>query len=192
MQNEVMEQKEKKPLSKKGKLVRILIVVLAALLLLGGGWCGGWFANEYLNKETPFVHGCFMKQDGKLTNCKIRLENIYIEGNELYYTVVNETGYNLCRQLCAPVHLAIYRGEEYVYPIKELFVTKDCWKYNPLHPDFLAHQSKPCSLGLSEELLKEGHYRIELQEYILVPPDDPYNNSKTISIIGTYDIPAAS
>ena len=89
MQNEVMEQKEKKPLSKKGKLLRILAIVLAALLLLGGAWWGGRAAL------IRFGSGEFYGEGSYERNTHITLENVSVENNVLHYTIVNETIFSL-------------------------------------------------------------------------------------------------
>ena len=82
MQNEVevIEKKEKKPLSKK-RIVAIVAIVLAALLL------------------TPVVNQCVIMAFGGtlyrsaslLQNTHVYAENIYVEGGVLHYTIVNDT-----------------------------------------------------------------------------------------------------
>ena len=81
MQNEVVEEKEKKPLSKK-RIVAIVALSLVALLLL-----------------VPIINQCVIElfngelyeQDGFLQNTHIYAENAYVEDGVIHYTIVNDT-----------------------------------------------------------------------------------------------------
>ena len=81
MQNEVIEKKEKKPLSKK-RIVAIVALSLVAVLIL-----------------VPVVNQCVIalldgeayEQDGRRLNTHIYAENVYVEGGVIHYTIVNNT-----------------------------------------------------------------------------------------------------
>ena len=81
MQNEVIEKKEKKPLSKK-RIVAIVALSLVAVLVL-----------------VPVVNQCvialfdgeFYEQDGLLQNSRVYVENVYVQDGVLHFTVVNDT-----------------------------------------------------------------------------------------------------
>ena len=81
MQNEVVEEKIKKPLSKK-RIVAIVALSLVAVLLL-----------------VPVVNQCIIElfngelyeQDGFLQNTHIYAENAYVEDGVIHYTIVNDT-----------------------------------------------------------------------------------------------------
>ena len=81
MQNEVVEEKTKKPFSKK-RIVAIVALSLVAVLLL-----------------VPVVNQCIIElfngelyeQDGFLQNTHIYAENAYVEDGVIHYTIVNDT-----------------------------------------------------------------------------------------------------
>ena len=81
MQNEVIEKKEKKPLSKK-RIVAIVALSLVAVLLL-----------------VPIINQCIIElfngelyeQDGLLQNSRVYVENVYVQDGAVHYTLVNDT-----------------------------------------------------------------------------------------------------
>ncbi len=200
MQNEVVEEKAKKPLSKKGKLVRILVIVLAALVFLGGCFAGWFF---YKAMHPPFDEGNFyagddylLNQPDDLMNTDILLQNVYVADGKLHYTIENGTDFDICCDLAAVTRLTIYKEQDEkwvrVYPVPvpgEVIVTKGGARWNSSNPDVLAQQSLDRSFPLPEESLGSGHYRMVLHEYLLLKNGE---FEQTIQMVADYDIPAAS
>ena len=91
MQNEVevIEKKEKKPLSKK-RIVAIVALSLVAVILLAP------VVNQCL---IELFNGKVYEQDGSLVSPRVSVENIYVESDMLHYTIVNGTIQELsCRR----------------------------------------------------------------------------------------------
>ncbi len=198
MQNEVMEQKEKKPLSKKGKLLRILAIVLAALLLLGGGGYAAWHIHKTSQTEQPSEEEAPKFRGFPAdVHTKVLLENVYFEENRVYYKIVNNTtDVDLCRDSRTPYLLSIYKekdGEwEVVYPNSDnVYKENGTTTWNAATPEVAAQRSIIRVFSFPEELcLEPGHYRLVLHGYLLVSKVDP-RKAAGARLDATFDIPAA-
>ena len=189
MQDEVVrEEKAEKPLSKKGKLLRILAIVLAALLLLGGAWWGGRAAL------IRFGSGEFYGEGSYERNTHITLENVSVENNVLHYTIVNETRFTL-HDVKADGHttylyLQTDQGQVPVYPQLSDLGNKgyDIRKWDHEAACF-AFDTSEGKFYLEQEL-QPGHYVFTRRYYACT--NQGGNFYRAVKVIAEFDIPAAS
>ena len=189
MQDEVMmNEKEKKPLSKKGKILRILAIVLAVLLLLGGAFWGG---------RTAFVHfgsGGFYGEGTYERNTHITLENVSVENNILHYTIVNETRFSLhnvkADGYTTYLFLQTDQGQVLVYPQLSALGNKGYsirkWDHEPVCFAFDTSEGK----FYLEQELQPGQYLFERRYYACT--NQGKNFYRAVRVTVEFEIPAAS
>lgn len=102
---------------------------------------------------------------GYVTNTRIYITDVCIEGNVLRYTVVNKTWREL--YFSAPPVIQRQEGEKWIFP--ESDKTQTLGKQEPFangepSPTFSAFSETVVERVLSEEYLERGHYRIVYQE----------------------------
>ena len=194
MQNEVIEKKEKKPLSKK-RIAAIVALSLVAVLIL-----------------VPVVNQCmialfdgeFYEQDGLLQNSRVYVENVYVQDGVLHFTVVNDTIEDLPYIPISSIKENV-SGEWVECEREGLSVLGNKGQAAPVPKDYAlpvvpAFGKVELTRELADYKIDEGTYRftgIELYPepsfithalgYLI-----PINDVAHFSAVGTFEIPAAS
>ncbi len=187
MQNEVIEKKEKKPLSKK-RIVAIVALSLVAVLLL-----------------VPIINQCIIElfngelyeQDGRLQNTHVYMENVYVEDGVLHYTLVNDTIKEYSYILWGTLQKYV-DGEWVICPSAGPPTLGNKSHGEPM-PTLSAFGRVELTWGLEGFEIYEGNYRFVYGMYprpsftahalgFLIPMDGPAH----FSVVGTFEIPAAS
>lgn len=188
MQDEVMmNEKEKKPLSKKGKILRILAIVLAVLLLLGGAWWGGRAALVHFGSGEFYGEGTYER------NTHITLENVSVENNILHYTIVNKTRFSLhdIKEKGYTTYLSLLtdQGSVPIYPTPSELGNKGHsvrkWDHEPVCFAFDTSEGK---LYLEQEL-QPGQYLFERRYYACTNQGENYYRAVRVTV--EFEIPAA-
>ena len=181
MQNEVevIEKKEKKPLGKKGIVLRILIVVLALLVLVGAFF--------------GITRGRFYKEDGVYMNSFITIKDVYLEDHVLHYTVVNKTRFTVHEQLreSYTTTLAMQQDGEWVSiipPVGTIIKGQNIIGWNRNEVLCGAFTSEEMTYPVNIEL-EPGQYRLHRKYHLCSFGGDRVTS---VHIFATFEIPAAS
>ena len=194
MQNEVIEKKEKKPLSKKRIVVIVAIALVAVLLLVP-------IASQCV---IALFNGEFYEQDGFLQNTHVYIENAYVEDGVLHYTIVNDTIMGLYYAseppveeyvdgewvICKPEGLPPLLGNKGDPHDRTPKPTVPAFGKVELTRELADYQSDKGTYRIGHDIYPASSFITHCLGYLI--PLVHHDTFRIFSVVATYEIPAAS